>query len=56
MIFVDSLGGALGIALSGQRKASTGSYLTSFTSVSIVALVAILGVLLIKPLQPAEQS
>jgi len=56
VIFVDSLGGALGIALSGQLKASTGSYLTSFTSVSIVALVAIIGVLLIKPLQPAEQS
>ena len=54
VIFVDSLGGALGTALSGQLKASTGSYQTSFTTVSIVALVAIIGVLLIKPLQPAE--
>ncbi|MBT8422313.1 MAG: MFS transporter [Gammaproteobacteria bacterium] len=54
VIFVDSLGGALGTALSGQLKASTGSYLTSFTTVSVVALIAIMGVLLIKPLQPSK--
>jgi len=56
VIFVDSLGGALGTALSGQLKADTGSYLTSFTTVSIVALVGIIGVLLIKPLRPDEQK
>jgi len=50
VIFVDSLGGALGTALSGQLKASTGSYLTPFMTVSVVAFVAIIGVMLIKPI------
>ncbi len=50
IIFVDSLGGALGTALSGQLKANTGSYLLPFATVTVVAFVAIIGVLLIKPL------
>jgi len=50
IIFVDSLGGALGTALSGQLKASTGSYLLPFATVTVVAFIAIIGVLLIKPL------
>ena len=52
IIFVDSLGAALGIGLSGQLKASTGSYLMSFATVAAVAFVAIISALLIKPLQP----
>ncbi len=55
IVFVDSLGGALGTALSGQLKASTGSYLTPFMAVTVVAVVAIVGVLLIRPLAPASQ-
>jgi len=50
IMFVDSLGGALGITLSGQLKASTGSYLTPFMAVSAVAFVAIIGVLFIRPI------
>ncbi len=51
IIFVDSLGGALGIGLSGQLKASTGSYLVPFATVAAVAFVAIISALFIKPLQ-----
>ncbi len=56
IIFVDSLGGALGIALSGQLKANTGSYLVPFAAVAVVAFVAIISVLLIRPLQPAKTA
>jgi len=56
IIFVDSLGGALGITLSGQLKASTGSYLTPFIAVSAVALVAIAGVLMIKPMPESDRT
>jgi len=50
IIFVDSLGGALGIAVAGQLKAGTGSYLVPFATVAVVTFIAIVGVLLIKPL------
>ncbi len=56
IIFVDSLGGALGIALSGQLKAGTGSYLVPFAAVAVVAFVAIISALLIRPLQPAKTA
>ena len=59
IIFVDSLGGALGTALSGQLKAATGSYLTPFLTVTVVAFVAIISAALIRPLTgpdaPTEQ-
>lgn len=50
IIFVDSLGAALGTALSGQLKASSGSYFVPFVAVTGVALVAILSVSLVRPL------
>jgi len=56
IIFVDSLGGALGTALSGQLKAATGSYLTPFMTVSVVAFVAILSAALIRPLAGRETA
>lgn len=56
IIFVDSLGGALGTALSGQLKAATGSYLTPFLTVTVVAFVAIISATLIRPLTPADKA
>jgi len=49
VIFVDSLGAALGTALTGYLQTSSGSYLLPFMAVTCVAFVAIIGVLLIRP-------
>jgi sugar phosphate permease len=57
VIFVDSLGAALGTALTGYLQTTTGSYLLPFMAVACVALVAIIGVLLIRPVNmPAGEQ
>lgn len=53
VIFVDSLGGAAGTLLTGQLKATTGSYLLPFAAVAAVALVAVICVSLIRPVKPS---
>jgi MFS family permease len=55
VIFVDSLGAALGTSLTGHLQTTSGSYLVPFMAVACVAFVAIIGVLLIRPVtMPAE--
>jgi sugar phosphate permease len=56
IIFVDSLGGAAGIQLAGQLRATSGTYLVPFMTVTVVALVAIIGVLFIKPLNKETRA
>jgi len=51
IVFIDSIGAALGTALTGQLRTSTGDYTIPFIMVSAVALVAVVAVSMIKPLQ-----
>lgn len=51
VIFVDSLGGALGPAIAGQLATSTGTYLAPFAMVAGVAVIACVNVLFIRPLR-----
>lgn len=49
VIFVDTMGGALGTLLAGQMRTATGDYFMTFTVVTVVAVVAVANVLLIRP-------
>jgi len=49
VIFVDTMGGALGTLLAGQMRTATGDYFLTFAVVTVVALVAVANVLLIRP-------
>lgn len=54
VIFLDSLGAALGTGLTSQFKTTSGSYLMPFVAVATVAFVGIIGVLLIRPVKVQE--
>ncbi|MDP6437422.1 MAG: MFS transporter [Gammaproteobacteria bacterium] len=56
VIFLDSLGAALGTWLTSYFKTTSGSYLMPFVAVTTVALVAIIGVLLIRPVKVPDYS
>jgi sugar phosphate permease len=49
VIFVDTMGGALGTLLAGQMRTATGDYFLTFAVVRVVAVVAVANVLLIRP-------
>jgi len=49
VIFVDTMGGALGTLLAGQMRTATGDYFLTFAVVTVVAVVAVANVLLIRP-------
>lgn len=49
VIGIDSIGGMLGTAVTGQLKTTSGSYLLPFSIVAIVALIGLLNVLLVRP-------
>ncbi len=49
VIFVDTMGGALGTLLAGQMRTATGDYFMTFAVVTVVAVVAVANVLLIRP-------
>jgi MFS family permease len=56
IIFLDSLGAALGTTLTSHFKTTSGSYLMPFVAVATVAFVAIIGVLLIRPVPVPESN
>lgn len=47
IIFIDTMGGALGTLLAGQIRTNTGDYFLSFSVVTVVAIIAVINVLLI---------
>ncbi len=49
VIFVDTMGGALGTLLAGQMRTATGDYFLTFAVVTVVAVIAVANVLLIRP-------
>ncbi len=49
VIFIDTMGGALGTLLAGQMRTATGDYFLTFAVVTVVAVVAVANVLLIRP-------
>ncbi|MDG1463058.1 MAG: MFS transporter, partial [Gammaproteobacteria bacterium] len=50
IVFIDSIGAALGTVLVGQLRTSTGDYVVPFMLVTAVSIVAIVAVSLIRPL------
>jgi len=54
IVFVDSLGAALGTVLIGQLRTSTGDYVVPFLIVTAVAALAIVSVTMIKPLTSSK--
>jgi MFS family permease len=54
IVFVDSLGAALGTVLIGQLRTSTGDYVIPFLIVTAVAALAVVSVTMIKPLTPSK--
>jgi len=51
VIFVDTMGGALGTLLAGQMRTATGDYFLTFIVVTVVAVIAVANVLLIRPVR-----
>lgn len=47
IIFIDTMGGALGTLLAGQIRTTSGDYFLSFSVVTMVAMIAVLNVLMI---------
>ena len=47
IIFIDTMGGALGTLLAGQIRTTTGDYFLSFSVVTVVAIIAVINVLMI---------
>lgn len=47
IIFIDTMGAALGTLLAGQIRTSSGDYFLSFSVVTVVAMIAVLNVLMI---------
>ncbi len=47
IIFIDTMGGALGTLLAGQIRTTSGDYFLSFSVVTVVAMIAVLNVLMI---------
>jgi MFS family permease len=47
IIFIDTMGGALGTLLAGQIRTTTGDYFQSFSVVTVVAIIAVINVLMI---------
>jgi sugar phosphate permease len=56
VIFIDSMGAALGTALTGQLRTTTGGYLEPFIMVVIVAALGVAGVLLIRPVRASTTT
>ena len=51
IIFIDTMGGALGTLLAGQIRTTTGDYFQSFSVVTVVAIIAVINVLMIPTVQ-----
>jgi sugar phosphate permease len=49
IIFIDTMGAALGTLLAGQIRTTSGDYFLSFSVVTVVAMIAVLNVLMIPP-------
>jgi sugar phosphate permease len=47
IIFIDTMGGALGTLLAGQIRTTSGDYFQSFSVVTVVAIIAVINVLMI---------
>jgi MFS family permease len=56
VIFIDTMGGALGTLLAGRMRTATGDYFLTFAVVAVVAVVALGNVLLIRPVTRASTS
>lgn len=53
IIFIDTMGGALGTLLAGQIRTTTGDYFQSFSVVTVVAIIAVINVLMIPAVRRA---